>query len=142
MAKRDNLRGLLADDGDDQPLVRGRGVAGMFDQSQQADLSASQHDDLSATRLDDNLTNRQSDKPTNKRRSASQQADLTTNRHDDLPISQQADNQTRYIPAPFRLPAPLVKAMKVLAAQKDRSQQDLWEEAGRDFLARYGIVVD
>ena len=47
---------------------------------------------------------------------------------------QQAD---KVHPGPFRLPAPLVRAMRVLAAQSDRSQQDLWEEVGRDLLAKY-----
>ena len=105
MAKRDNVRNLLRE-GEDQPLVRGRGVAGMFDNA------------------------------------ASQQADLSASRHDDNPTIQQADLTTKYIPAPFRLPAPMVKAMRVLAAQSDRSQQDLWEEAGRDLLAKYEQPVD
>ena len=122
MAKRDNVRNLLRE-GEDQPLVRGRGVAGMFTDNltiQQADLTTNRHNDLSANRHND----------------------LSASRHDDNPTIQQADLTTKYIPAPFRLPAPMVKAMRVLAAQSDRSQQDLWEEAGRDLLAKYEQPVD
>jgi len=130
MAKRDNVRNLLRE-GEDQPLVRGRGVAGMFTDNptiQQADLTTNRHNDLSANRHND--------------LSASRHDDLSASRHDDNPTIQQADLTTKYIPAPFRLPAPMVKAMRVLAAQSDRSQQDLWEEAGRDLLAKYEQPVD
>jgi len=149
VAKRDNVRNLLRE-GEDQPLVRGRGVAGMFD-SPQAYLHTSPQVDEHTSTQEHLPTSPQAHQTTSTQahKRASTQAHLHTSTLDHLTTSTQVDEHTSTqvdrvprVSKSYRLPDEVVYAIELLAAQQRRPVGVLAEEALRDLLAKYDQPVD